>query len=291
MPQVSRPNAFGAVNPFLFEGALTRTVDDAALALDVLAGYDDRDPFSLDEPSGFAAATRRSVGGWRIAYSPNFGGFPVDRRVAAVVADAVRVFEQAGAVVEQVDLRFDADQRELSDLWCRLIAPLNIEGLEGLRDQGVDVLGEHRHDLPAEYLRWIDEGYRLSAMDALRDQRMRTAVYDRVQEVLRTHDLLVTPTLAALPVDNATDGNTVGPSRVEGVDVDPLIGWCLTYPVNFTGHPAASVPAGDVDGLPVGMQVIGRRYGDADVLAASAAVERLRPWADSYARCAARPLH
>ncbi|MGY1644130.1 amidase [Geodermatophilus sp. SYSU D00703] len=290
VPQISRPNAFGPVNPFLFEGALTRTVDDAALALDVLAGYDDRDPFSLDEPTGFAAATRRSVRGRRIAYSSDFGGFPVDRRVAAVVADAVRVFEQAGAEVVQVDLRFDADQRELSDLWCRLIAPLNIEGLEGLRDQGVDVLGEHRDDLPAEYLRWIDEGYRLSAMDVLRDQRMRTAVYDRVQDVLRTHDLLVTPTLAALPVDNAADGNTVGPSSVEGVEVDPLIGWCLTYPVNFTGHPAASVPAGDVDGLPVGMQLIGRRYDDAAVLAASAAVERLRPWAGAYARCAARPL-
>src|SRR3712207_5919352 len=107
---------------------------------------------------------------------------------------------------------------------------------------------------------------------------MRTSVYDRIQQVLRSHDLLVTPTLAALPVDNADDGNTVGPSTIEGVDVDPLIGWCLTYVVNFTGHPAASVPAGDVDGLPVGMQLIGRRYGDADVLAASATYERLRPW-------------
>jgi amidase len=290
VPQTSRPNAFGSLNPFLFEGALTRTVDDAALALDVLAGYDDRDPFALDDPTTFAGATRRSISGRRIAYSPDFGVYPVDRRVAAVVQQAVRAFEEAGAVVEEVDLEFDHDQRELSDLWCRMIAPLNIEGLEGLRAQGLDVLGEHREDLPPEYLRWIDEGRRLSALDVLSDQRMRTHVYDRIQEVLRRYDLLVTPTLAALPVANAENGNTVGPSTIEGVDVDPLIGWCLTYLVNFTGHPAASIPAGDVDGLPVGMQLIGRRYGDADVLAASAVHERLRPWHDAYARCAARPL-
>jgi amidase len=290
VPYTARPNAFASLNPFLFEGALTRTVDDAALALGVLAGYDDRDPFALDDPVDFAGATRRSIRGVRIAYSPDFGVYPVDRRVAAVVQKAVTAFEEAGASVEQVDLTLDHDQRELSDLWCRLIIPLNIEGLDGLKAQGLDLLGEHRDDFPPEYLRWIDEGFGFSAQDVLRDQRMRTHVYDRIQEVLRGYDLLVTPTLAALPVDNADDGNTVGPSSIEGVDVDPLIGWCLTYFLNFTGHPAASIPAGDVDGLPVGMQLIGRRYGDADVLAASAAFERLRPWHRAYARCAERPL-
>jgi amidase/aspartyl-tRNA(Asn)/glutamyl-tRNA(Gln) amidotransferase subunit A len=92
----------------------------------------------------------------------------------------------------------------------------------------------------------------------------------------------VTPTLACLPVDNATDGNTMGPAEINGEEVDRLIGWCLTYPINFTGHPAASVPAGLADNLPVGMQIVGRRYADADVLAASAAFERLRPWHDTY---------
>jgi amidase len=62
------------------------------------------------------------------------------------------------------------------------------------------------------------------------------------------------------------------------VEVDPLIGWCLTYIANLTGHPAASIPAGMADGLPVGMQIMGRIGADADVLAASATFERLRPW-------------
>ena len=108
--------------------------------------------------------------------------------------------------------------------------------------------------------------------------------------MLNDYNLLITPTLACLPVDNADDGNTMGPGEVEGEEVDRLIGWCLTYLINFTGHPAASIPAGMVEGLPVGMQIVGRRYADADVLAASAAFERLRPWRQSYAICAKRPL-
>lgn len=290
VPFIARPNAFGSLNPFLFEFAMTRTVDDAALALDVLAGFDDRDPFSLDDPTSFVGVTRRPIQGLRVAYSPDFGVFPVDRGVARTVEEAVRVFESAGAHVEEVSIDLEYDQRELSDLWCRLIMPLNIEGLEGLKSFGVDPLGEHRDDFPPEYLRWIDEGYQLSALDVMRDQRMRTHVYDQIQGVLREHDLLVTPTLAAPPVANEANGNTVGPRSVEGVDVDPLIGWCLTYFINFTGHPAASVPAGLLDGLPVGMQLIGRRYADVDVLAASAAYERLRPWSQHYEQAAQRPL-
>jgi amidase len=111
-----------------------------------------------------------------------------------------------------------------------------------------------------------------------------------LQAVFAKYDLLVTPTVASMPVKNRGDGNTIGPTQVNGEEVDPLIGWCLTYPINFTGHPAASIPAGMVGGLPVGMQIIGRRYADADVLAASAVFEQLRPWADTYRICAERTL-
>jgi amidase len=274
VPAIFRPNAFGGTDPFLFEGVITRTVADAALGMTALAGYDARDPFSARDQVDCIGALDRGVAGMRIAYSPDLDVFPVDRRVAAVVADAARALEQAGAHVEQVRLGLERDQRELSDLWCRLIMPINVETIEGLRAQGYDVRG----DLPPEYLRWLDVGYGLTARDVARDQVMRTEVFDAVQGVFADHDLLLHPTVACLPVPNADDGNTVGPSEVEGVAVDPLIGWCLTYIANMTGHPAASIPAGTVDGLPVGMQIMGRSGADADVLAASAAFERLRPW-------------
>jgi amidase len=290
IPCVIRPNAFGNTMPFIYEGPLTRNVDDAALALTVLSGYDPRDPFSLDEDRDFTDAVRSSIRGMRIAYSPDFGVYPVDGRVAATVADAVRAFEQAGAHVEEVQIDIPFDQRALSDLWCRQIMLVNLGTFENFKSMGMDLLADSRDDFPPQYLRWIDEAYTLDVVDINRDYVMRTTVYDAIQTVFETHDLLVTPTLATMPVANSDDGNTVGPSEVEGVEVDELIGWCMTYFTNFSGHPSASIPAGLADELPVGMQIIGRRYADHDVLAASAAFERVRPWQQDYRHCLDREI-
>jgi amidase/aspartyl-tRNA(Asn)/glutamyl-tRNA(Gln) amidotransferase subunit A len=211
--------------------------------------------------------------------------------VSEVVAQAAHALEDASARVEEVAFRLPRDQRELSDLLFRLLMPANVEAIEVLKGMGVDLLGEHRDQLPRQYLRWVEQGYRLTALDVSRDQQLRPEVFDAIEEVFVDHDLLITPTLACLPVKNADDGNTVGPSIVNGVPVDELIGWCLTYPVNFTGHPAASVPAGlATDDLPVGLQIIGRRHADQSVLCASAVLERVRPWRHTYRLPAQRPL-
>jgi amidase len=292
LPCISRPDAFAAAMPFVFEGPITRNVEDAALTVDALSGYHPNDPFSLDERTNLLAALRQTIKGWRIAYSPNLDVFPIDPRVAEIVGRAVSAFEEAGAHVEEVKVGITRPQQELSDLWCQLSMPRNIFTLENFRrDLGIDLLRDHREDLPPELLEWVEKGYKLSALDFVRDQAARTEIYDAFQSLLSRYQLLITPTLACLPVENATDGNTKGPDRINNEPVNPLIGWCLTYPVNFTGHPAASIPAGlAADNLPVGMQIIGRRYADLDVLAASAAFERLRPWQDSYSICGKRPL-
>jgi len=290
VPFLSRPNGFSGASPYLFEGPITRTVEDAALAMTALAGYDRRDTFSLDGEVDFLAATRRSVQGMKIAYSPNFDIYPVDRRVTDTVGTAVRAFEEAGAHVEEVKIGLTRSQSELSDLWCRLVAPLNVGFFESFKEQGLDLRKDHSDDFPPELLRWLDIGYEMTALDASKDQALRTEVFDAIQNVFESYDLLITPTLACLPVDNAKRGITTGPTEINGEAVDPLIGWCMTYLINFTGHPAASIPAGLVDGLPVGMQIIGRRNADADVFAASAAFERMRPWRESYSICADRAL-
>jgi amidase/aspartyl-tRNA(Asn)/glutamyl-tRNA(Gln) amidotransferase subunit A len=266
-------------------------VEDAALALTALSGPDPRDPLSFRFSDDPLAAIRRSVRGMRIAYTPDMGGIPVDPAVAAVVEEALHALEAAGAHVEAVELAMPADQLELSHLWSRLITPLNLDSIEALKASGIDLLGDHRDELPPAYVAWMEQGLAASARDVARDQALRTSVFEAIQAVFADHDLLVSPTVGALPVPNAdVPGETVGPSEINGVEVDPLIGWCLTYALNFTGHPAASVPAGLADGLPVGMQIAGRLGNDTDVLAASAVLERVRPWADAYALTEQRAL-
>jgi amidase/aspartyl-tRNA(Asn)/glutamyl-tRNA(Gln) amidotransferase subunit A len=290
-PLAPRPNAFSGLAPFVFAGVVTRTVGDAALALTALSGPDPRDPLSFpfhDDPLG---AVRRSVRGMRIAYTPDMGGIPVDPAVAAVVEEALRALEAAGAHVEPVELAMPADQLELSHLWSRLITPMNLDSIEALAEAGYDLLGEHRDELPPAYVEWMELGLRASARDVAHDHALRTGVLDAIQAAFADHDLLVSPTVAALPVPNAeVPGETVGPSEINGIEVDPLIGWCLTYAINYTGHPAASVPAGLAVGLPVGMQIVGRLGADVDVLAASAVLERVRPWAPAYALCEQRTI-
>ena len=140
--------------------------------------------YSIDEETDFVAATRRSIKGWKIAYSPNLDVFPVDARVAEAVAKAVSAFEQAGAHVEEVKVGINRPQKDLSDLWCRLIMPLNLQTLEGFREAGIDVLKDHRDDLPPEYLYWVDRGFKMSALDFFHDQAARTEIYDAFQAVL-----------------------------------------------------------------------------------------------------------
>ncbi len=287
VPMVARPNGFAHDAPFLFNGAITRTVEDAAQALSVLAGPHPRDPYCLVDHVDFKAPLG-GIEGKRIAYSPDLDVFPVDPRVSAVVDQAVRAFEEAGAHVEQVEVGIKRSQLELADMWCRLISPLNVQFFETFKRNGLDLLGDHRGDFPPELLRWVDEGYAMTTRAWYEDQEMRSEIFDAIQDVMAGYDYLVTPTLACLAVDNADDGDTMGPAEINGEAMNRLIGWCMTYPINFTGHPAASVPAGLADGLPVGMQIVGQRGADSDLLAACAAFERLRPWRETYRICEQR---
>jgi amidase len=280
IPLTGGRNAFGTHSPFVHVGTLSRTVRDAALMTQVMLGPHPRDPFSApDDGVDLPSAVNQSLEGMRIAFSPDWGVFAVDEEVESVVRGAVDALAEAGAAVEEPQFALPCSQEALAALWRRQIGVFYAEFFAALESAGLPLLARASDDIPEEVRTMAAFGQAASALDARKDQWLRSEVYNVVQDLFERYDFLVTPTVTCLPVKNSSDGRTLGPSTVAGAEVERCIGWCMTHPVNFTGHPAASVPAGLTrDGLPVGMQVIGRRYADGSVLAACRAVEERRPW-------------
>ncbi|MBE6031744.1 MAG: amidase [Clostridiales bacterium] len=285
-----RPNGYGTSHPYCFNGAQSRTVEDTALAIQAMAGYDPFDPFSLDYGDrNYLAALKGSVKGWRIAYTPDFGIFPVDPEIREMVGKAAKRFEEAGATVEPIEFNLKHGHLELAEAWCRLISISGgMESLDDIkRETGIDIMKDHRGDIAPEMIYWIEDACKRNYRDYCADDVIRTEIFDALQTVFQTYDLILSPVTACHPVKNnpgrGPGQETFGPRELNGEEVEPHIGWCLTYFTNFTGHPAASVPAGiSKDGFPVGMQLIGKRFGDLDVLTASAEFERIQPWAKTY---------
>ena len=285
IPSVTRPDAFLWSHPLVHIGPLTRTVADAALALSVMAGPHPRDPSSLPaaEIDWLGAAARAPLDGTRAAFCPTLGDFPVDPAVADVIASAVRALDCAPVTVEEVALADMPGQAVLGALWVKIIGVHYGAISAQWKAEGIDLAGALADRLTPEFRQILEDAPRVNAVELALDDLIRSRVYDAFETVFETHDFILSPTLAVPPVKNRDDGHTLGPREICGIAVDPLIGWCMTHPVNFTGHPAVSVPAGlTPDGLPIGLQIIGRRFDDAGVLRIAAHVERVRPWFQSY---------
>lgn len=288
-----RPDGFGTSHPFCFDGAQTRTIEDAARALTEMTYYDPRDPFSIDWGHiDFTEALDASIEGKRIGFTPDFGIYPVDPEVAAIVEKAVKRFEEAGAIVEPLDFSLKGRSHiELAEAWCQLVSIVNSESIMAWKEQGIDLIRDYPEDLSHELMYWTMDSYARGYKDLIRNDTIRTEVFDAMQDAFEQFDFIVSPTNACNPPANDPDRDTLV-REVNGQKVEPLIGWCLTYFCNFTGHPAMSIPAGFAqDGSPVGMQIIGQRYNDMGVLSMGSAFEKIQPWINSYEeRLEKRPL-
>jgi Asp-tRNA(Asn)/Glu-tRNA(Gln) amidotransferase A subunit family amidase len=277
VPNVGRPNAFAQDTPMTHQGPMARTVEDAALALDVMAGTHPRDPYSVPASDDYQAAVDRPVDELNVAYSPDMGIFPLDPAVRETVDDAVGAFERAGATVDEVDPDFGHDQDDLLDAFYTMATVRWQSLFDDLEAQGFDPRGADRDRLRPYIVDLILDADAPTTRAYSQADVVRTDVFDALQDLFEEYDVFVSATLATTAFPHGEE-----PEEIDGVDVEPLRGWVLTQPYNFTGHPAASIPAGFADGLPVGMQIAGQRHADDVVIAASAAFERQRPWQDRY---------
>jgi Asp-tRNA(Asn)/Glu-tRNA(Gln) amidotransferase A subunit family amidase len=268
IPRVPGYNAF--VTQW-YIGPLARTVADTALALRVLAGPDDRDPFSLPAMNQSELSLEGDLRGLRLTFCPRPTGVPVEPEVAHAAETTARLLEKQGV---KVVLREDPLPR----------APLDalrvIFRVVSLADSGIEDEADFRKKrdlLTDSFAAFVEPGLKLTLRDYLVAQASLTTFLEQsAPDYWKDCDVLATPTLAVPPFSSKLP---LGPDRIAGETIDPHLEWAFTWPFNLTGQPAVSIPCGwTKDGLPLGLQLVGRRGADGLLLRIAAAVEREQPW-------------
>ena len=261
----------GSFDSLSHAGPMTRTVEDAALMLSVMAGPHEADLLSLEgTPDDYPGKLMAGIRRLRIAWSPNLGFVPVvEKQVAEITAQAAKAFEEVGCRVDEVTDPGFGD-------------PLSIHGVlwfGGLAGFLGEYLADWESQMDPLLVTWTRMGLQLSAADFVRAQIQRHELRDKVRKFFENYDLLLTPTLPIVAFK-------AGVSAQEGLKDSPVDyrNWSPFSAIfNLTHIPAASVPAGFTrEGLPVGLQIIGPRFADLRVLQASAAFEAIRPWGKIY---------
>jgi aspartyl-tRNA(Asn)/glutamyl-tRNA(Gln) amidotransferase subunit A len=265
-------------------GPMTRTVEDAGLMLSVIAGPDPRDRHSIptSDVDWLEAVARRSGRGLKVAYSADLGYAAVDPEVREIVGRAATVFEsELGCVVEARDPGFD-DPYEA--FWGIVAADTDLVGMR-------ELAAAHQGRMTPHLVQFLQQPWTAEQLTSA--SLVRKAVCNKMWRLMAEYDLLITPTLTVPPFPL----HMQGPEKVDDRIVPPFAWLSFTLPINLTGQPAASVPAGwTAGGLPVGLQIVGRHLDDATVLAAAAAYEQAADWRDRWpalvgsgARAAATP--
>jgi aspartyl-tRNA(Asn)/glutamyl-tRNA(Gln) amidotransferase subunit A len=246
-------------------GPMTRTVADAALMLAVMAGPDDWDRQSLDAPpADYVGRLRDGVKGLRVGWSLDLGCCRVDPEIGQVARSAAEAFQELGSTVEDAKVSLPDTREMIHLMWNAHYAGNYAPFLEKFRAR-----------MDPGLVAALEDGRRYTA-EAYVEMRGRKHAYcDAVRALFDTYDLLLTPTVSVA----AFEVGRLNPAHFpqHAWDWFPWAGF--SYPFNFTGQPAATVPAGfTASGMPVGLQIVGRRLADLQVLQASAAFEEARPW-------------
>ena len=246
------------------EGPMARSVADAALLLSAMAGPDPRSPIALSDPgSRFAAPLERDVSDVRIAWCTDPDGLPVDQRVRAVFDAQRTVFESIGCRVAHAE----PDFRDADGIFKTLRAYAFVTGVGA-------VIGDQRGLVKDTILWELERGERLTAEELGRAETRRTALYHRMRIFMEQYEFFVLPTVQVPPFDVTQPFVT----EIDGVRMESYIDWMKScYYISITGHPAISVPAGfTADGLPIGIQIVGRHRDDRGVLQMARAYEEAR---------------
>ncbi len=254
--------ALNAWNTLSVLGPIARTVEDAAFLLSAMAGPDARAPVTISEPGSiFARPLKRSFRKVRVAWTKDFGGLPVAPAVTEVLEKQRKVFRNLGCVVEEACPDFTGA----------------VEAFEALRAAGyvqnyAELVRTRRAEVKDTVIWNVEQGLKLTPERIARAESLRTELYHRMRKFLERYDFLLGPVNQVVPFPVETEY----PTEIAGVKMTNYLDWMKScYFITVTSHPAISVPAGFTpEGLPVGLQIVGRYRDDFGVLQLAHAFER-----------------
>jgi amidase len=254
-----------------YPGPIGRTVSDVALLLSVLAGYDTRDPLSIEQDASvFLEPLKRDFQGTRIAWLGDFDGYlAMEPGILELCRDSFKAFESIGCTIEEAQPDFPAEKR-----WATFVTLrhwLTAGNLGHFYDDSAQ-----REQLKPEAQWEVEGGLRLSAMDVYRASANRTSVYQAANRLFKTYDYLLLPTSQVFPF--AADLHW--PQEINGRKMDTYHRWMeVCFFATLIGCPVINVPVGfNQDGLPMGMQIIGRNHADLAVLQLAYSYEQATRW-------------
>ncbi len=260
--RVPHSPALNAWNTLSVLGPIARTAEDAAFLLSAMAGPDARAPVTISEPGSiFARPLKRSFRKVRVAWTKDFGGLPVEPAVTEVLEKQRKVFRDLGCVVEEACPDFTGA----------------VEAFETLRAAGfvqnyAELVRTRRAEVKDTVIWNVEQGLKLTPERIARAESLRTELYHRMRKFLERYDFLLGPVNQVVPFPVETEY----PTEIAGVKMTNYLDWMKScYFITVTSHPAISVPAGFTpEGLPVGLQIVGRYRDDFGVLQLAHAFER-----------------
>ncbi|MHA2392539.1 MAG: amidase [Promethearchaeota archaeon] len=266
----------GSMGTFVHKGPLVRNVKDAALVLDVISGIDDSDRYSVPKPNySYLERINEIPKSLNIGYTFDIGTTnALDPEVENNVMNGIQKFEELGWSVVKSRLKLSKLEPLFLTYWC--------SGLGHLLGR---FLNQWQDKLEPDFVELIKLGLKYSVSDIKSAEIRRETVFSNICRALRKVDLLITPTLACPAFEFGKsitmDTENFNTDLIIDGKITTATGWLYTYPFNLSGHPAASIPCGwSSDGLPIGMQIVGRRFDELSILQASKAFEDIAPWQD-----------
>ena len=239
------------------QGPMARTAQDAALMLSAIAGPDARSPISIEQPGGsfnpLDNPLERSFAGVRVAWGGDMNGLPFDNRITSVIESRRAAFQDLGCQVEDACPDFSGANDAFMTMRALVMAASR-----------ADMLKTHRHLLKDTLIWNIEQGLRLTAAEIGDAEIKRAALFDRVRRFMETYEFIIFPVSQRPPFDVSQPY----PTEIDGVPMETYIDWMRScYYVTATGNPAISVPCGFTqDGLPVGIQIVGRHRSEFSVI-------------------------